>query len=353
MTTKATWAVSTKGAFQRDASKFRKWIEPSPDAEFPAARDRYHLYVSLACPWAHRCLATVYLKGLENVIGLSIVHPVFQRTRVQDPNDQHMSWAFVDPKTTPSLPGPSGRGQYSSEGAVPDTVNNAQFVRDLYELCSEGNTRYTVPVLWDKLKHTIVSNESADIVRMLNSAFDAIVPSKVDLFPVDLRADIDALNEWIYNNINNGVYKCGFSTTQSAYDEAVAALFQSLDRAEAILSTKRFLTGQTFTEADLRLFTTLIRFDEVYYVHFKANKKMLAEYPNLLNYTREIYQLPPVTKSVSMQHIKLHYYGSHTHLNPFGIVPAGPNVDFSARHDRDRFPGATLPEFPAISTSSK
>uniref|UniRef100_A0AAV1UJS6 GST C-terminal domain-containing protein n=1 Tax=Peronospora matthiolae TaxID=2874970 RepID=A0AAV1UJS6_9STRA len=349
MTSKDTWAVLKKGMFVRDASKFRNWIEPSTDAEFPAAPDRYHLYVSLACPWAHRCLATLYVKGLQDIIGLSVVHPVFQRTRVHDPTDQHTGWAFVDPKTTPSLPGPSGLGHYSSEGAIPDTVNSAQYVRDLYEMCSEGNTRYTVPVLWDKVKHTIVSNESADIIRMLNSSFDAIVPSDVDLFPLEVRDDINAINEWIYNDINNGVYKCGFSATQSAYDDAVANLFRSLDRVEAILANQRFLVGQTFTEADLRLFTTLIRFDEVYYVHFKTNKKMIAEYPNLLNYTREIYQFPPVTKSVSMQHIKFHYYGSHTHLNAFGIVPAGPNVDYSVKHDRNRFTGATLPEFPATS----
>ncbi|CAH0476323.1 unnamed protein product [Peronospora belbahrii] len=349
MTSKTTWAVSEKGTFVRDASKFRNWIEPAADAEFPAAIDRYHLYVSLACPWAHRCLATLYIKGLENIIGLSVVHPVFQRTRPNDPDDQHMSWAFVDPKKTPSLPGPSGLGQYSSEGAIPDTVNNAQYVRDLYEMCSEGNTRYTVPVLWDKVKKTIVSNESADIIRMLNSSFYAIVPSKVDLYPAKFREDINTINEWIYNDINNGVYKCGFSSSQVAYNEAVAKLFESLDRVEEILSKQRFLMGDVFTEADLRLFTTLIRFDEVYHVHFKTNKKMIKEFPNLLNYTREIYQFPPVTKSVSMQHIKLHYYGSHTHLNAFGIVPAGPNVDYSVKHNRDRFTSATLPECPVSS----
>ncbi|CAI5732880.1 unnamed protein product [Peronospora destructor] len=349
MTSKSTWAVSEKGTFVRDASKFRNWIESAADAEFPAAVDRYHLYVSLACPWAHRCLATLYMKELQDIIGLSVVHPMFQRTRPNDPEDEHMSWAFVDPKKTPSLPGPSGLGQYSSEGAIPDTVNNAQYVRDLYEMCSEGNTRYTVPVLWDKVRKIIVSNESADIIRMLNSSFNAIVPSKVDLYPTTFREDINAINEWVYNDINNGVYKCGFSSTQAAYDEAVTKLFKSLDRVEEILSKQRFLVGDVFTEADLRLFSTLIRFDEVYYVHFKTNKKMIKEYPNLLNYTREIYQFPPVTKSVSMQHIKFHYYGSHTHLNAFGIVPAGPNVDYSLKHNRDRFTSATLPELPVSS----
>jgi putative glutathione S-transferase len=346
MTTRGTWATSEKGSFVRDPSKFRNWIEADPSAEFPAVRDRYHLYISLACPWAHRTLATVYLKGLQDVIGVSVVHPVFQRTRPDDPNDTHMSWAFVDPATTPSLPGPSGLGAYSSDGAIPDTINHAKYVRDLYELCSEGNTRYTVPVLWDKQKKTIVSNESADIVRMLNTAFEGLVPSKIDLYPQELRGEIDAINEWVYNDINNGVYKCGFCSTQAAYDEAVTNLFNSLDRVEAILGKHRFLVGNSFTEADLRLFTTLIRFDEVYFVHFKTNKRMIKEYPNLFNYTKEIYQFPPVTKSVNMQHIKLHYYGSHTHLNAFGVVPVGPGTDFSAKHDRDRFTDAKVPEFP-------
>ncbi|RLN93471.1 hypothetical protein BBJ28_00003371, partial [Nothophytophthora sp. Chile5] len=346
MTTKGMWAVSEKGTFVRDASKFRNWIEPTADAEFPAEKGRYHLYISLACPWAHRCLATLYMKGLQDAIGVSVVHPVFQRTRPNDPEDTHMSWAFADPEKTPWLAGPSGLGQYSSEGAIPDTINNAQFVRDLYEMCSEGNTRYTVPVLWDKTKKTIVSNESADIIRMFNSSFEGIVSTKVDLYPAKFREEINAINEWIYNDINNGVYKCGFSNTQVAYDAAVTQLFESLDRVEEILSKQRFLMGDVFTEADLRLFTTLIRFDEVYHVHFKTNKKMIKDYPNLSNYTRDIYQIPPVAKSVNMQHIKLHYYASHTHLNTFGIVPVGPNVDFNAKHDRARFTSATLPEFP-------
>ncbi|KAF1324534.1 Glutathione s-transferase omega-like protein, partial [Globisporangium splendens] len=336
MTTKTTWATSEKGAFVRDSSKFRNWIETSPDAEFPAESGRYHLYISYACPWAHRTLMTMYLKGLQDVVGLSIVHPVFQRTRPNDPDDHHMSWAFADPAKTPTLPGPSGLGAYSSEGAIPDTVNNAQYVRDLYELCSEGNTRYTVPVLWDKVKKTIVSNESADIVRMFNSSFDAIVPSKLDLYPGDLREKIDEINEWVYNDINNGVYKCGFASKQGAYDEAVTNLFAGLDRVEEILSTQRFLMGDRLTEADLRLFATLIRFDEVYVVHFKTNKKLIKDYPNLSN-------IPQITKSVNMQHIKLHYYGSHTHLNAFGIVPTGPHEDLLAKHDRDRFPAANIP----------
>lgn len=246
-------------------------------------KDRYHLYVSLACPWASRCLATMYMKGLDKVIGLSVVHPVFQRTRPGDAEDTHAGWAFADPKTTPTLPGPSGLGAYSSKDSIPDSVNHATFVRDLYELVSSEPTRYTVPLLWDKKQRAIVSNESADIVRMFNSEFNDVVPSSFDLYPEELRAAIDEVNDWIYNDISNGVYKSGFAASQQAYDEAVTKIFEGLERVEAILATQRFLVGDTFTEADLRLFTTLIRFDEVYYVHFKANKKLIHEYPNLSN----------------------------------------------------------------------
>ncbi|KAG1712626.1 hypothetical protein DVH05_000368 [Phytophthora capsici] len=345
MTTKAFVAMSSKGAFKREASKFRNWIERNSSAAFPPEKNRYHLYASLACPWASRCLGALYLKNLDDIIGLSIVHPVFQRTRPNDENDTHNGWAFVDPLKTPTLAGPSGLGAYSSSGSIPDTVNNAAFVRDLYDMCTSEPTRYSVPVLWDKKTKTIVSNESADIVRMLNTAFEDLVPSKVDLYPEELRSEIDELNEWVYNDVSNGVYKCGFATTQEAYDEAVNKLFEGLDRAEEILAAHRFLVGDRFTEADLRLFTTLIRFNEVYAVHFKANKKLIEQYPNLSNYVREIYQMPPITKSVNIQQIKLHYYASHTHLNTFGIIPAGPGIDFTRQHDRNRFKNAKLPNF--------
>ncbi|GMF50919.1 unnamed protein product [Phytophthora fragariaefolia] len=368
MTTKAFVAMSSKGAFQREASRFRNWIKRDNSAVFPAEKHRYHLYVSLACPWASRCLGAMYIKGLEDIIGLSVVHPVFQRTRPNDDNDLHCGWAFADPSTTPTLAGPSGLGAYSSKGCIPDSVNNAKFIRDLYDLCTSEPTRYTVPLLWDKKTKTIVSNESADIVRMFNSEFVNLVPSKVDLYPAELRLEIDELNDWVYNDISNGVYKCGFAASQEAYDEAMDKLFAGLDRAEEILAVHRFLVGDVFTEADLRLFTTLIRFDEVYAVHFKANKKLIEQYPNLSNvrailvcsfqtvvstnamhfcfaqYVRDIYQFPPITKSVDMQQIKLHYYASHTHLNPFGIVPAGPGIDFAQPHDRSRFTDATVPK---------
>ncbi|RLN97271.1 hypothetical protein BBJ28_00020949 [Nothophytophthora sp. Chile5] len=345
MTTKAFVTTSAKGVFQREPSKFRNWIERSSKAAFPAEKDRYHLYVSLACPWASRCLGTLYLKGLDGIIGLSVVHPVFQRTRPGDKEDTHAGWAFVDPAVAPTLSGPTDLGQYPSKGCVPDMVNNARFIRDLYQLSSDEETRYSVPVLWDKKTSKIVSNDSADIVRMFNSEFNALTPSKLDLYPEELCSEIDELNEWVHNDVSGGVYKCGFASSQEAYDEAVNNVFAGLERAEQILAEHRFLVGDRFTEADLRLFTTLIRFDEVYAVHFKANKKLIAQYPNLSNYVRDIYQLPPITKTVDMQHIKMHYYASHTHLNAFGILPVGPGVDFTRAHDRGRFTNAILPSF--------
>ncbi|CCI39698.1 unnamed protein product [Albugo candida] len=335
--------VSDKGSFLRPDSIFRRWIEPisNPNAVFPAAKDRYHLYISYACPWATRCLATLYLKKLDEFIGVSVVHPVFQRTRPNDPQDKHAGWAFLDPKKTPTLPGPTGLGSYSSEGATLDTINHCNFVRDLYEMCYKGEVRYTVPILWDKKTKTIINNESADIVRMFNSAFDSFVLSPtIDLYPNKLQNQIDEINAWVYDGINNGVYKCGFAQSQQAYDEAVETLFASLDKAEDILTSQRYLCGRCFTEADLRLFMTLVRFDEVYVVHFKTNKKMIEDYPNLRNYLREIYQMPEVKRAINMQHIKLHYYASHTHINTFGIVPIGPNYDYNTKHDRNRLSAA-------------
>ncbi|POM81739.1 Glutathione S-transferase [Phytophthora palmivora] len=336
----------------KPASKFRNFIERSSSATFPAEKDRYHLYVSYACPWASRCLSALYLKGLDSIIGLSIVHPLMQRTRPNDEDDTHTGWTFVDPATTPSLTGPTGHGTYSSKGCIPDTINNARFVRDLYEKCTLEKTAYSVPLLWDKKKSTIVSNDSADIVRMFNSAFVDLVPSnafvdlvpsKLDMYPEELRTEIDEINDWIYNDISHGVYKCGFAGNQELYDTAVDKVFAGLDRAEDILSKHRFLVGDRFTEADIKLFPTLVRFDEVYAVHFKANKKLIEQYPNLSNYVRDIYQLPHMSKTVVMPHIVTHYYGSHTHLNPFGIVPIGPNLDFTRPHDRNRFTNAIVP----------
>ncbi|RLN52844.1 hypothetical protein BBJ29_004047 [Phytophthora kernoviae] len=325
----------------KPGSKFRHFIERSTSAAFPA--DRYHLYVSYACPWASRCLSALYLKGLDGIVGLSVVHPVMQRTRPDNKDDTHSGWTFVDPATTPTLTGPTGHGVYSSKGCTPDPVHNAHFIRDLYEKCTSDKTAYSVPLLWDKKKNSIVSSDSADIVRMFNSSFEDLVPSKLDLYPEELRSEIDELNEWVYNDVSHGVYKSGFAGTQEDYDNAIKNVFAGLDRAEKILSEHRFLVGDRLTEADLKFFPTLVRFDEVYAVHFKTNKKLIEQYPNLSNYVRDIYQLPLMKKTVNMEHIKMHYYASHTHLNPFGIIPTGPGVDFSRPHDRDRFANAILP----------
>ncbi|KAG7383193.1 hypothetical protein PHYBOEH_010023 [Phytophthora boehmeriae] len=327
----------------KPGSKFRNFIERSRDAAFPAEQDRYHLYVSYACPWASHCLSALYLKGLDGIVGLSVVHPVMQRTRPNDKDDTHSGWTFVDPVATPTLPGPTGHGVYSSKGCIPDPVHNARFMRDLYEKVTSDKTAYSVPLLWDKKKNTIVSSDSADIVRMFNSAFEDLVPSKLDLYPEELRSEIDELNDWVYNDVSHGVYKSGFAGTQEDYDNAAKNVFDGLDCAEKILSEHRFLVGDRFTEADLKLFPTLVRFDEVYAVHFKTNKKLIEQYPNLSNYVRDIYQLPRMKETVKMDHIKIHYYASHTHLNPFGIIPTGPGVDFTRPHDRDRFPNAILP----------
>ncbi|KAG3101630.1 hypothetical protein PI124_g10996 [Phytophthora idaei] len=319
MPTKAFVATSTKGVFQREASTFRNWIGRNSSAAFPAGGNRYHLYVSLACPWASRCLGALYVKKLDDIIGLSVVHPVFQRTLPDDKNDAHCGWAFADPATTPTLPEPPGLGSYSSKGCIPDTVNKAKFI----ETCTT----------------------CAHLNQLASRAFEDLVPSKVDLYPQEMQSEIDELNEWVHNDVSNGVYKCGFASSQEAYDVAVDTLFNGLDRAEEILAAHRFLVGDRFTEADLRLFTTLIRFDEVYAVNFKANKKLIQQYPNLSNYVRDIYQLSRMAETVVMPHIAIHYYGSHTHLNPFGIIPAGPNVDFTRPHDRDRFTNAAVPTF--------
>ncbi|KAF1327212.1 Glutathionyl-hydroquinone reductase yqjg, partial [Globisporangium splendens] len=318
-------------------ASLRNFIQNSPGARYPPEKDRYHLYVSLACPFACRVVAVLNLKGLQDIISVSVVHPLFQRTRPDDPNDTHNGWAFVDPEVTPSLPGPTGIGKYSSKGCSPDPVMNAKFVRDLYEFAKTAPTRFSVPLLWDKHTNTVVSNESADMVRMFNTEFEDLAPSKINLYPSALRNEIDEVNEWVTEHINNGVYKVGFATTQQGYDTAVRNLYTVVDRMEEILSKQRYLVGSQITEADLRLFETLIRFDEVYVVQFKANGKLIQDYPNLFNYLKDLYQVPEIGATVNMDHIKSSYFGSQLNMNPFGIVPAGPNVDYASPHDRDRF----------------
>ncbi|XP_043689918.1 glutathionyl-hydroquinone reductase YqjG-like [Telopea speciosissima] len=315
--------VTDTGAFNRSPSTFRNFISKDSSSQFPAESGRYHLYISYACPWASRCFAYVNIKGLQKAISVTSVKPKWARTK---DTDDHMGWVFPSSNT-------------EEQAAEPDLLNGTRSIRELYELASTNYSgKYTVPVLWDKKLKTIVSNESSEILRMLNTEFNDIAENaSLDLYPPHLQSQIDEINEWVYDGINNGVYKCGFAVKQGAYDEAVGKLYEALDKCEEILSKQRYLCGNTLTEADIRLFVTLIRFDEVYVVHFKCNKKQLHEYPNLFNYTKEIFQIPGMSATVNMEHIKRHYYGSHPSINRYGIIPVGPNIDYSTPNDRDRF----------------
>jgi len=306
-----------KGEFIRTDSGFRNWVTkdgsagPSGAGGFIAEPGRYHLYVSHACPWAHRTMIFRTLKGLQEVISVSVVHPLM-------PNE---SWVF---------------GEYP--GATIDHVNNAHYLYENYLLADpEFNALVSVPVLWDKQQQTIVNNESSEIIRMLNTAFNDFGNAELDFYPPSIQKEIDEINAVIYSNINNGVYRAGFATTQSAYNSAYDQLFATLDELEQRLSRQRYLAGEQITEADWRLFTTLVRFDAVYYSHFKTNKKRLIDYPSLWAYTRELYQVPGVAETVNMDHIKTHYFGSHRSINPTGIVPNGPDIDFMQPHGRERF----------------
>jgi len=312
--------TTSGGRFQREPTRFHNWITPdgalgpSGEGGFAAAPGRYHLYISLACPWAHRTLIFRKLKKLEDVISLSIVDPLMREG----------GWRFSE-----------------APAAIPDFVNGKEWLREIYLMTDPKFTgRVTVPVLWDKEKKTIVNNESSEIIRMLNSAFDAFTDAQEDYYPAPLRAEIDRINAFVYKNVNNGVYRAGFATTQAAYDEAFRHLFIALDEIERHLGTHRYLAGERITEADWRLFTTLVRFDAVYYSHFKCNLRRIADYANLSNYLRELYQWPGVRHTVSFDHIKTHYYASHRSINPTGIVPRGPALDYDAPHDRARSPAA-------------
>jgi len=306
---------STGGRFERSESQFRNWVtadgSPGPAGRggFRAESGRYHLYVSLACPWAHRTLIFRRLKGLDEHIGVSVVNWLMA---------EH-GWTFE--------PGPQVE------------ENPPEGIRYLHQLYTRADPQYsgrvTVPVLWDRAQNTIASNESADIIRMFNSAFDALPGvTDDDFYPEPLRDEIDAINARVYDTVNNGVYKSGFATTQGAYEEAVNTLFMTLEWLEGLLTERRYLTGDRLTEADWRLFTTLVRFDAVYVGHFKCNRKRLVDYPNLWAYTRELYRQPGVAETVDFQHIKHHYYESHGTINPTGIVPVGPDLDFTAPHGR-------------------
>ncbi|KAH7682513.1 putative glutathione S-transferase protein [Dioscorea alata] len=318
----ASEETSESGAFNRTPSTFRSLISRDKTSPFPAESGRYHLYVSYACPWASRCLAYLKLKGLDNVISYTAVKPKWERTKE---TDEHYGWVF--PASSMEEP-----------GAEPDKLNGVTSIRALYEFANPNYSgKYTVPVLWDKKLKTIVNNESSDIIRMMNTEFnDMAENADLDLYPTHLQPLIDEVNEWVYDGINNGVYRCGFTKKQEPYDEAVTKLYEALDKCEEILSKQRYICGNVLTEADVRLFVTLIRFDEVYFVHFKCNKKLIREYPNLFNYTKDIYQTKGISSTVNMEHIKKSYY-SQPFINPFGIVPIGSNIDFSAAHDRARF----------------
>jgi glutathionyl-hydroquinone reductase len=306
-----------EGRFIRPAAAFRNFVtpdgsaRPSGEGGFAAEAGRYHLYISLACPWAHRTLIFRALKKLGDVISISITEPLYGKT----------GWEF-------------GAGR----GGMRDDANGKTTLAEIYLLADPHYTgRVSVPVLWDKKRRTIVNNESSEIIRMLNSAFDALTDVRADYYPLALRGEIDAINDVVYPNINNGVYRAGFATTQNAYEEAARAIFATFDDIEKRLSRQRYLVGSQFTEADWRLFTTLVRFDAVYYSHFKCNLRRVADYPNLWNYTRDLYQVPGIAETVSIDHIKRHYYGSQRQVNPTGIVPIGPVIDFAAPHDRARF----------------
>jgi len=295
----------TGGRFVREESRFRNWVTADGSSGFPAEAGRYHLYVSLACPWAHRTLIFRKLKGLEDTISVSIV----------DPYMGPQGWSFSD-----------------YPGCIPDTVNGLDHLHQLYSLVQADYTgRVTVPVLYDKHRRTIVNNESAEIIRMFNDAFHDNGPN---FFPKDLEDEMEAVNAEIYYGVNDGVYKVGFATRQTAYEEAFDVLFATLDKLERRLSRKRYLLGDRITAADWRLFTTLVRFDAVYYGHFKCNLQRLVDYTNLWDYLRELYQIAGVVDTVNMDHIKIHYYRSHTTINPTGIVPKGPLLDFSLAHNR-------------------
>ena len=307
---------STGGRFERTTAQFRNWVTkdgapgPTGIGGFSAEPNRYHLYVSLACPWAHRTMIFRTLKGLENIISVSIVHWYMVEN----------GWTF-DP----------------ADGVIRDTVNHAQFVHQIYTKAkTDYSGRVTVPILWDKAGETIVSNESSEIIRMFNTAFDDYAKVSDNYYPKHLQEEIDMLNDRIYTTVNDGVYRCGFATTQEAYDEVVVPLFETLDWLEDILSSKRYLTGKKITEADWRLFTTLVRFDPVYVGHFKCNVRRIADYPNLSNYLRDLYQEPGIAETVNMEHIKNHYYSSHDTINPSRIVPNGPQLNYHENHNRKK-----------------
>lgn len=296
-----------RGAFVRQQSAFRNWVKADGSTEFPPEAGRYHLYVSLACPWASRAIIYRKLKGLEEAIPMTIVDPVRDAK----------GWRFFDDQ--------------------PDPVNGFEYLSEAYELTEPGfSDRVTVPLLWDTKTGRAVNNESSEIIRMLNSEFNELAANpELDLYPEELREEIDEINERVYNSVNNGVYRAGFATTQEAYEEGFDELFETLDWLDDLLAERRYLTGDRITEADWRLFVTLVRFDPVYVGHFKCNLRRIADYPNLSGYLRDLYQQPGIAETVNLDHIKRHYYMTHPQINPTGVVPKGPEIDLDSRHGRE------------------
>lgn len=303
--------TTSSGAWKRQQSAFRDWVTADGSSPYPAEAGRYHLYVCKACPWAHRSMIVRRLKGLEDAIGMTVVDPI----------RDEQGWRFGD--DTP-------------ETGDRDPLNGWTYLKEGYVATApDFDARVTVPVIWDTKTKRIVNNESSDVIRMLNSAFDEFAKHpELDLYPEHLRGEIDSINEWVYATVNNGVYRCGFATRQEAYEQAFDELFASLDRLDSMLAERRYLAGDVITEADWRLFTTLVRFDAVYVGHFKCNLRRIADYANLWPYARELYQQPGVAETVDFDHIKRHYYVTHDQINPTGIVPKGPEVDWLEPHGR-------------------
>ncbi len=313
--TDAYETTNEDGEFERQETGFRDRIEDDPDAKFPAEAGRYHLYVSYACPWAHRTLLVRALKGLGDAITVDVV----------DPYRGEGGWQFTPEK----------------EGCTSDSINGSDYLREAYvEADPDATCRVTVPVLWDKKQDTIVNNESAEILRMLDTEMQDVAERDVDLYPEGYREEVDGIIDEIYEPINNGVYRAGFASSQSAYDEAIDELFAALDHWDSVLSDQRYLAGDRLTEADICMFTTLIRFDQVYHTHFMCNRQHIHEYDNLWPYLRDLYQTPTVAKTVDMAHIKEHYYTTHPDVTPSRIIAAGPDLDFEADHDRDEMVGS-------------
>ena len=312
--TDASQMTNEEGEFERQSTTFRDWVRDDPDARFQPESGRYHLYVSYACPWAHRTLIVRSLKGLEDELTVDVV----------DPYRENDGWQFTPDR----------------DGCTDDSIHGSDYLRELYVRADpEATCRVSVPVLWDRVEDTIVNNESAEILRMLDTEFDNLATRDVDLYPEGYQEDVDRIIEDLYEPINNGVYRAGFATSQSAYDDAVSDLFDGLAYWDDVLADQRYLAGDRLTEADVCMFTTLVRFDQVYHTHFKCNEQFVHQYDNLWPYLRDLYQTPGVAETVRMDHIKEHYYTTHPDVNPSRIVAAGPDLDFEKEHSRDELPG--------------